>query len=189
MSGFSMITHTRPLSLQGRWKSLGLAAEQHPTLTSVEDHLNFATPNPSELYKVFAELMQTFGKMLGGGSFYLTSLYDSEGRLLDGTSTYKMNVPADTPAGDFWSAIAYSFATHGFIVGSERVGISSLEKDSLKVNDDGSVDLYFAPNAPAGQESNWIPAGEAFWVALRLYGPQPRLFDGSWKIEDIEKIK
>ena len=128
-------------------------------------------------------------KVLGGSTFYLTSLYDSKGKMLDGTSTYKMNIPADAPAGDFWSAIAYSFATHGFIVGSERVGISSLEKDSLKVNDDGSVDLYFAPNAPAGQESNWIPTGEAFWVAFRLYGPQPRLFDGSWKIEDIEKIK
>jgi len=58
-----MITHTRPLSHGGRGKSQGLAAEQHPTLTSVEDHLNFATPNPAELYKVFAELMQTFGKV------------------------------------------------------------------------------------------------------------------------------
>jgi hypothetical protein len=63
MSGFSMITHTRPLSLQGRGKSQGLAAEQHPTPTSVEDHLNIATPKPAELYKVFVELVQTFGKV------------------------------------------------------------------------------------------------------------------------------
>ena len=53
-----MITHTRPLSLQGRGKSQGLAAEQHPTPTSVEDHLNIATPKPTELYKVFVELVQ-----------------------------------------------------------------------------------------------------------------------------------
>ena len=78
------------------------------------------------------------------------SLYDSAGRLLDGQSTYKMNVPADVPARDFWSAIAYRFATHGFIVDSERVGISSLEKDSLQINEDGSVDIYFAPSAPEG---------------------------------------
>lgn len=128
-------------------------------------------------------------KVLGGGSFYLTNLYDSEGNLFDGESTYKMNVPADTPAGDFWSAIAYSFATHGYIEGSERVGISSLEKDSLKVNDDGSVDLYFAPSAPKGHESNWIPTREKFWVCLRLYGPEKPLFDKSWKLPDIEKIK
>jgi hypothetical protein len=128
-------------------------------------------------------------KVLGGGSFYLTTLFDSEGNLFDSESTYKMNVPADTPAGDFWSAIAYSFATHGFIVDSERVGISSINKDSLKVNADGSVDLYFAPNAPKGKESNWIPTREKFWVCLRLYGPEKRLFDKSWKLPDIEKIK
>lgn len=126
---------------------------------------------------------------LGGGSFYLTSLSDSEGNLLDGESTYKMNVPADTPAGDFWSAIAYSFATHGFIESSERVGISSINKDSLKVNDDGSVDLYFAPSAPKGQESNWVPTREKFWICLRLYGPEKALHDGSWKLPDIVKIK
>jgi hypothetical protein len=128
-------------------------------------------------------------KVLGGGSFYLTTLFDSEGHLFDGESTYKMNVPADTPAGDFWSAIAYSFATHGFIEGSERVGISSVNKESLQVNADGSVDLYFAPNAPKGQESNWIPTREKFWVCLRLYGPEKALFDKSWSLPDIEKIK
>ena len=128
-------------------------------------------------------------KVLGGGSFYLTTLFDSEGNLFDGESTYKMNVPADTPAGDFWSAIAYSFATHGFIVGSERVGISSIDKDSLNVNADGSVDLYFAPSAPEGQESNWIPTREDFWITLRLYGPQEALFDKSWSLPDVEKIK
>ena len=99
-----------------------------------------------------------------------------------------MNVPANTPAGDFWSAIAYSFATHGFIEGSERVGISSVNKESLKVNDDGSVDLYFAPSAPEGQETNWIPTREKFWVCLRLYGPEKELFDKSWSLPDIEKI-
>ncbi len=128
-------------------------------------------------------------RVLGEGSFYLTNIYDSEGRLFDGESTYKMNVPADTPAGDFWSAIAYSFATHGFIVGSERVGISSVDMDTLEVNEDGSVDLYFAPNAPEGRESNWIPTRESFWIVLRLYGPEEPLFDKSWKLPDIEKIK
>lgn len=128
-------------------------------------------------------------KVLGGGSFYLTSIFDSEGNLFDGESTYKMNVPADAPAKDFWSAIAYSFATHGFIEGGERVGISSLDKDSLQVNEDGSIDIYFAPSAPEGQESNWIPTKEAFWIVLRLYGPEEPKIIKSWKLPDVEKIK
>jgi hypothetical protein len=57
------------------------------------------------------------------------------------------------------------------------------------VNDDGSVDIYFAPKAPKGQESNWIPTGEKFRIIFRLYGPQSRLFDGSWMIEEVVKIK
>jgi len=57
------------------------------------------------------------------------------------------------------------------------------------INADGSVDLYFAPSAPEGQESNWIPTREAFWIVFRLYGPQEPLFDKSWSIPDVEKIK
>lgn len=128
-------------------------------------------------------------KKLGGASFYLMSLRDSEGNPLNGTSTYKMHVPADTPAKDFWSAIAYSSSTHGFIEGSSRVGISSLERSKLNVNGDGSVDIYFAPQALPGNEANWIPTGEDFWVVLRLYGPQEPLYNKSWRIPDIEKIQ
>ena len=54
-------------------------------------------------------------KSLGGGSFYLTGLRDSDGELMNGTDTYKLNVPADTPAKDFWSVIVYSMKTKGFV--------------------------------------------------------------------------
>lgn len=35
-------------------------------------------------------------KQLGGSTFYLTGLRDSNGEMLDGKATYKLNVPADT---------------------------------------------------------------------------------------------
>ena len=44
-------------------KVQALAAEQPPAPTSVKGHLNIATPKAAELYKVFVELMQTFGKV------------------------------------------------------------------------------------------------------------------------------
>ena len=53
-------------------------------------------------------------KKLGGGSFYLMVLRDSTGELFDGASSYRLSVPPDTPAGDFWSVIAYSMETKGF---------------------------------------------------------------------------
>ena len=54
-------------------------------------------------------------KYLGGGTFYLTGLFDSNGDMYDGKSTYRLNVPKDTPAKDFWSVIVYSIETKNFI--------------------------------------------------------------------------
>jgi len=45
------------------------------------------------------------------------------------------------------------------------------EKAQIKLNPDGTVDLYFGPKPPAGLESNWIPTGEDFFLWFRLYGP------------------
>ncbi len=53
------------------------------------------------------------------------------------------------------------------------------------------MDLYFAPKPPAGQEANWIPtvAGKAWYPIFRFYGPDKPLFDKTWKLPDIEKVK
>lgn len=128
-------------------------------------------------------------KILGGGSFYLVGLKDKNGKLMNGTDTYKLNVPADTPAKDFWSVIPYSMKTKGFIEDAEVVGLASTGLDKMKKNDDGSVDVFFAPNAPKGMESNWIPTGEDFFLLFRLYGPDKALFDKTWTLGDVEKVK
>ena len=128
-------------------------------------------------------------KNLGGGTFYLTGLKDSGGQFFDGKSTYKLNVPKDTPAKDFWSAIVYSMETKGFVENVDRVGLSSRDMENMKVNKDGSVDLYFAPKSPKGKESNWIATGEDFFLLFRLYGPDKQLFDKTWTLSDVEKVK
>ena len=126
---------------------------------------------------------------LGGGTFYLGGLRDKDGALLNGKDTYRLKVPADTPAKDFWSVIVYSMKSKGFMEGVDRVGLSSQVMDKMKKNDDGSVDVYFAPQAPEGLESNWIPTGEDFFRLFRLYGPDKPLFDKSWVLNDVEKVK
>ena len=63
--------------------------------------------------------------------------------------------------------------------------------DKLKANADGSIDLYFGPKAPAGGESNWIEtvAGKGFYPMFRFYSPKAGLFDGTWKLPDVELVK
>jgi hypothetical protein len=125
---------------------------------------------------------------LGASSFYITALRDAEGELMNGEDTYRLNVSKDTPARDFWSAIVYSLKSKGFIEDAERVGLSSRGIDHMIKNDDGSIDLYFAPAAPEGFEANWLPTGEDFFVMFRLYGPEEAAIDKSWVLDNIEKV-
>jgi hypothetical protein len=122
-------------------------------------------------------------------SFYLKGFRDNSGDLFRGDRLYRLRVPADTPARDFWSIIAYEVGTNGFIHNPQnRVGVSSYDKEKLTVNADGSVDVYLGPRAPRGLEANWIPtAGKEFWLVARFYGPQKPLFDKTWKLPDVEK--
>jgi hypothetical protein len=61
----------------------------------------------------------------------------------------------------------------------------------LQKNPDGSLDLDMGPKAPAGRATNWIytPAGKAWFGWFRFYGPEKSLFDESWTMPDIEKMK
>jgi hypothetical protein len=60
----------------------------------------------------------------------------------------------------------------------------------MTVNSDGSVDLYLAPTAPGGVETNWIPtSGRDFFLFFRFYGPQKSILDRSWHgLPDLERL-
>lgn len=129
-------------------------------------------------------------KRLGEGQFYLMAIEDKEGNALDGSKTYRLNVPANAPVRQYWSPTLYDRETHALIRGMSHAARSS-QSPGLQVNADGSVDLYFGPEAPAGKEPNWIPTdpkGE-FEVLFRFYGPLPSLFEKSWVLPDIELVK
>ena len=113
---------------------------------------------------------------------------DNQGQSLDGASTYQLKVPVNVPITQYWSATVYDRTTHAFIRNMPYPGRSS-QTPGLQKDADGSVSIYFAPKAPSGKESNWIPtdAKGKFEVMLRFYGPQKPLFDKTWKLPDIEK--
>jgi hypothetical protein len=51
--------------------------------------------------------------------------------------------------------------------GDNRVGLSSYDKATLAWNADGSVELFFGPEAPAGKAASWIPRTRRFADASR----------------------
>jgi len=129
-------------------------------------------------------------KRLGTAQIYLIGGKDKEGMPLSGAETYRLHVPANVPTKQYWSATVYDRKTHALI--KNLSGASRASNDTtVQKNGDGSVDVYFAPKAPAGKESNWIPTDPngQFEVLFRLYGPEKALFEKTWKLGDIEKVK
>ena len=94
-------------------------------------------------------------KHLGAGQFYLFVSRDKDGNPLDGAATYRLTCRPSRPCKQYWSAVLYDFATHALIRNMPHASRSS-QSPGLQTNADGSVDVYFAPKAPAGKESNWF---------------------------------
>jgi hypothetical protein len=126
----------------------------------------------------------------GPGGNYVQAFTDGNGNHLEGGKSYRLHVPANAPAEAFWSLTLYDSATRSMVQSpSNDAAHSSLDK--LKTNPDGSLDLYFGPKAPAGLESNWTETvpGKGFYPMMRVYSPKAGLFDGTWKLPDIELTK
>jgi len=128
-------------------------------------------------------------KRLGTAQYYLMAIRDKDGEALDGSRAYRLRVPANPPTKQYWSATAYDRATHALIRGLPHASRSS-QITELAKNADGSVDVYFGPQAPAGRDSNWVPTSAAgeFEVMFRLYGPEKSFFEKNWVLPDIEKL-
>jgi len=130
-------------------------------------------------------------KMVGAGSQYAMITTDANGEYTDGDKTYKMNIPADVPAKDFWSVVVYDPQTRSQLQTGQPFPAKNNKRHELDANEDGSVDLYFGPEAPAGKEANWIQTvpGKGWFAALRLYGPLEPWFDKTWQPGEIELIQ
>jgi hypothetical protein len=129
-------------------------------------------------------------KTIGAGSQYLRSARDNKGDWLNGSNQYRLHVPANMPAKEFWSVTVYDYETRSMVQTDTNIAAKS-SYDKLITNADGSVDLYFAPAAPAGKESNWIKTspGRGWWVWFRFYAPTQPFFDKTWRLADFELLK
>jgi hypothetical protein len=128
-------------------------------------------------------------KNYGTATLYYDLAETADGVWLDGGKNYKLNVPANVPARDFWSVVVYDLESAAWIREMLKVGVAS-SSEGITTNADGSVDIYFGPEAPDGQEANWIPTAEGrrFFLLFRFYGPEPGAFDGSYELNDIEQL-
>jgi hypothetical protein len=128
--------------------------------------------------------------MPGVGSQYAVAAQDSEGNWLDGGRTYRLTLPPNPPARDFWSVVVYDSQTRSMLQTDQQFPSVNSQRGEVEQNADGSIDVYFGPEAPAGKESNWAQTvpGKGFWIILRLYAPLEPWFDKTWRPGAIIKL-
>ena len=128
---------------------------------------------------------------VGKGSQYAIAYLDEKGRSLDGSKTYKIHLPPNVPAKDFWSFTLYDNQTRAMLQTDQRFPGLDNNKKGLKKNADGSFDIYMSPKPPAGFENNWIQTvpGKGWNTILRLYGPLETFYDKSWKPGDPKLVE
>jgi hypothetical protein len=123
-------------------------------------------------------------------AMYWTTSGDGAGRILSGQHNYILRFsPGGLPPNDaFWS-LTMGNAKNRFVANPiHRYSVS--DRSGLVPNADGSVDIYIQNAAPAGHESNWLPAPTGrFILWLRVYMPGASILDGEYKVPPIVEVK
>jgi hypothetical protein len=141
-------------------------------------------------HKAYSTSKSMFIAMPGKGSQYMMGVRDADGNFLTGENTYRLHMPPNVPAANYWSVVLYDADTRGLLNnGQPFPSIASNQK--MTVNEDGSTDMYFGPEAPKDANANWIKTvpGRGWFSAMRFYSPTQAFFDQSWKPGNIERVK
>ena len=122
-------------------------------------------------------------------AMYWTTSGDGAGHMLSGRHDYIMHFPPGglPPNKAFWS-LTMGDAQNRFVPNPiNRYSVS--DRTGLVPNADGSVDIFLQNTAPAGHESNWLPAPSGkFILWLRVYIPGAAILNGEYSVPPIVEV-
>ena len=113
---------------------------------------------------------------------YPLNIADRDGKPMDGANKYVLHFGKEElpPVGAFWSITMYD--SEGFQSANPINRYAIGDRDELKYNADGSLDIYLQHDSPgADKESNWLPSPNkgTLGVTMRLYEPKAQVLDGA----------
>ena len=108
---------------------------------------------------------------------------DADGQPFSSDKDYVLHFDKDElpPVRAFWSLSMYN--DEQFFAANSQNRYAIGDRDPLKYNPDGSLDIYIQRQSPGVEkESNWLPtpASGAFTMNLRLYWPKRQVLLGKW---------
>jgi hypothetical protein len=122
-------------------------------------------------------------------AMYWTTSGDGAGHTLSGKHDYTIHFPPGglPPHNAFWSLTMGDARNHFVPNPINRYSVS--DRSGLVPNTDGSVDIYLQNAAPAGHESNWLPAPAGnFILWLRVYIPGEAILNGEYAVPPIVQV-
>lgn len=125
-------------------------------------------------------------------AIYPMNLADADGKPVNGAKRYVLHFRREElpPVDAFWSLTMYDAA--GFQVANPINRYAIGDRDALKYNADGSLDLYIQSSSPGkDKEPNWLPspAEGVLGLTLRLYAPKSAALDGRWVPPAVKAVK
>jgi hypothetical protein len=123
-------------------------------------------------------------------AMYWMTTCDSTGKALNGRHDYTLHFPAGglPPNDAFWSLTVTDVI--GYMVSNPLDRHSVGDHSGLVSNTDGSIDIYMQSTAPAGHESNWLPAPAGnFKLMLRAYLPGSAILNGEYHVPPVVKVQ
>ena len=113
---------------------------------------------------------------------YFSCCQNAGEQSLSGAKNYSLHFAAGQlpPVRAFWSLTMYG--EDGYFVANPIHRFAIGDRDALKFNGDGSLDLLIQHDAPGGgRDSNWLPAPSGkFNLSLRLFWPRESVIEGKW---------
>jgi hypothetical protein len=130
------------------------------------------------------------GANLPKDAVYPLTMVDSEGEKLSGKYKYVIHFDANNlpPVKAFWSITMYN--DESFLVWNSLNRYALGDRDNMKYNEDGSLDIYIQNISPsANKVSNWLqsPRG-GFNLVLRMYWPKRKAVIGRYKVPPVVKV-
>lgn len=172
--------------IREEWDKHPFAVTENGWGIMIKDIGNYGTN-----YKVRAAVaFGGLGANLPKDALYPTTNVDSNGNLLNGKFNYIVHFDKNLlpPVDAFWSLTMYN--DHHFFAKNPINRYAIGDRDRLKFNVDGSLDIYLQNQPPNNaKEVNWLPAPpENFNLFLRLYAPKKEALNGTWKPPKIKRI-
>jgi hypothetical protein len=124
-------------------------------------------------------------------AIYPSAFVDGDGKPLDSANKYVIHFEkgALPPANAFWSISMYD--RDGFQAPNAINRFAIGDRDDLKFNSDGSLDIYVQTESPGEhKEANWLPAPRSGLMAptMRIYSPRIEIMEGAWTPPPFRRV-